>query len=103
MSASGTDRPSPLPQRRRQELEGHLTRRKGPWGLPTVTEFDPKQPFVGHLTTAEAVGSTGVLRRSADAFPGAQSRDLYFREAGFRQHLVGMRAKLRRWIAQARR
>ena len=22
--------------------EGQLTRRKGPWGLPTVTEFDPE-------------------------------------------------------------
>jgi hypothetical protein len=33
-----------------------------------------------------------------DAFPGAQRPDLFFREPNSRQHLVDMRAKLRRWI-----
>ena len=38
---------------------------------------------------------TRDLHRSTDAFPGAQFRDLNLRQASFRQHLVGMRAKLR--------
>src|SRR6476660_8572696 len=44
-----------------------------------------------------------ISARSADAFLGAKPRDLFFREASFRKHLVGMGAKLRRCMAQTRR